>query len=311
MAVITELIDVGLQLKQTGNLQGAIEHFRQLHTTYPDHARIMFELAVAWREFGVPEQALPLFREILTMPTGQGLPPKDMPRLYTQLGATLRTLGEMDESLAIINEGLRLHPSYRPLRAWRIFVLHSAGSHPEALLDAIELMLESLAPSRWDVFEDDIVAIARQMRAEIHGQDAPDDIEALEESRSSSKRSGKMSAIAKIIAATSKTADRSDANTKAEEADNPVEEAIDTKPAQITVTDHAIVEDDLEIEVQVKQPAQKKKPKSHKKPTAPQLGKKPVRINIASVGEESDAPANDDNEPPTDAGRFKIPVDDD
>ena len=48
MAVVTELIDAGLQMKRQGNLRGAIEHFRQLHSTYPGNARIMFELAGTW-----------------------------------------------------------------------------------------------------------------------------------------------------------------------------------------------------------------------------------------------------------------------
>ena len=33
MAVISELIDVGLQLKSQGKHEAAIEHFRQLHET--------------------------------------------------------------------------------------------------------------------------------------------------------------------------------------------------------------------------------------------------------------------------------------
>ena len=127
MPVITELIEAGLRLKRAGNLRGAIEHFKQLHATYPSHARIMFELAAVWRLFGVPEQALPLYRDLLALPKSEGLPPKDMPRLYTQLGATLLEMGDVKESLAIIDQGLALHPSYRSLRAWRLFALSEAG----------------------------------------------------------------------------------------------------------------------------------------------------------------------------------------
>ena len=137
MAVITELIDAGLQLKRQGNLRGAIEHFRQLQATYPGNARIRFELAGAWRAFDVPEQALPLYRELLALPKSQGFPPKDLPRLYTHLGATLLDLGENDEARATIEAGLRLHPSYRPLRAWRILSLSKSNAMDLALLDAL------------------------------------------------------------------------------------------------------------------------------------------------------------------------------
>ena len=89
MAVISELIDAGLQLKAQEKHEAAIEHFRQLHETYPDNARVKFELAAAWSAFGVPEQALPLYRELLALPKRQGLPAKDMPRLYARLSSTL------------------------------------------------------------------------------------------------------------------------------------------------------------------------------------------------------------------------------
>ena len=167
MAVISELIDSGLRLKQQRKLRGAIEHFRQLHATYPENARIQFELANCWLAFGVPENALPHYRELLAPPKAKSLPPKDLPRLYAQLAATLHQLDENQEALEIARAGLQLHPNYRPLRAWQIFALEATGAHQAAVLDALELMLEALAPSRWDIFEDDIKQVVRHMRARL------------------------------------------------------------------------------------------------------------------------------------------------
>ena len=169
MAVVSELIDAGLKLKAQGKLKGAIEHFRQLHATYPENARIMYQLAVCWTAFGVPEQALPLYRALLALPRGQGLPARDLPRLYTRLGAALAELGEDDEALAVFNDGLAQHPSYRPLRAFRIYAHAKVGELDEALVDAMDLMLESLAPSRWDVFEDEIRALVDELRVDEPG----------------------------------------------------------------------------------------------------------------------------------------------
>ncbi len=284
MAVITELIDAGRRLRRAGNLQGAIEHFRQLQATYPDHARIMFELAGAWREFGVPEQALPLYRALLEKPRGEGLPPKDMPRLYTQLGATLLTLQDYDAARAVIDEGVSAHPSYRPLRAWRIFALSRAGAQQAALLDAIELMLESLAPSRWDIFEDDIKAIARRMRAELDGTEA--------------------APTAAAAPAKPKTTRVKKPRAK---ATPPSPKAKQTQAAEIAVADAESEDDGREVEVQVKQPARKAKRRSRRKSTPAQLGKKAVKIDIGSAADE---PAADDAAPAADAN-FKIPIDDD
>lgn len=291
MAVITELIDAGLRLKQGGNLSGAIEHFKQLQATYPGHARIMFELAACWRAFHVPEQALPLYRELLALPKGQGLPPKDMPRLYTQLGATLLDMGDNAESLAIIDEGLRLHPSYRSLRAWRIFALARADSHQLALLDALELMLESLAPSRWDIFEAEIKTAVKAMRASLPAQDTP------------AWESAGPNALADVIAV---PAEDAPGNVESPNTDALNEADVTARRSDIAVESQASGSIEVDVEVNILKPTKKRKT-SRKRETRPQLGKKAVRIDISG---EADAPAEaaDDDEPPAPSGAFKIPI---
>ncbi len=294
MAVITELIDAGLQLKQQGNLRGAIEHFRQLQATFPGSARILFELAGAWRAFDVPEQALPLYRELLALPKSQGLPPKDMPRLYTHLGATLLALGENAEASEIIEAGLRLHPGYRPLRAWRILSLRRGGDHELALLDALELMLESLAPSRWDIFEDDIVAAVRQMRQDL----------AADESLAP--------------AATSKSS--SAPNAEAREPAPALSAANTTDSQPIKVADAADAPAEVEVAVNVVKPAAQtkkrgkrgKRPQKNQAKPASQMGKRAVRIDIVDDKSEGSARKQEaDDDPPAPSGSLKIPLDPD
>ncbi len=289
MAVITELVDAGLQLKRQGNLRGAIEHFRQLHATYPGNARIMFELAGTWSAFNVPEQALPLYQELLALPKGQGLPPKDMPRLYTRLGVTLLTLGDIHDALTIIDEGLRLHPSYRPLRVWRILVLSGSGADHLALLDALELMLESLAPSRWDIFEDDIVAAVKQMRAEHsteEKQQPPDTKQAY------AHQAGDRGADARKP--------DNDSNARLAVEISEIEEA--DEPTTVTVEEVAVT-------VKVKEPKKKpRKPRRKKQTKRSQLGKQAVRIDISGAGDAAEK-KSDDDEPPAPASPLKIPVD--
>ena len=284
MAVITELIEAGLRLKQGGNLGGAIEHFKQLHATYPGHARIMFELAACWRAFGVPEQALPIYRDLLAMPKAQGLPPKEMPRLYTQLGATLLDLGDSAESLGIIEDGLRLHPSYRSLRAWRIFALTQAGEPNVALLDALELMLESLAPSRWDIFEAEIKAVVKAMRASLPADGAVSelDIAGHESAQEAAEPTDRVSELAK-------------------------EDGADTPDAQIHVTSDASNATETDVPVNLVKPPRKKKSR-RKKTARPQLGKKAVRIDISG---KSDAPTKKQDGDDAAAGALKIPIDPD
>lgn len=284
MAVITELIDAGLRLKRGGNLGGAIEHFRQLRRTYPDNARIMFELAACWRAFGVPERALPLYRELLAAPSGKGLPPKDMPRLYTQLGATLLEMGEEAEALAIIEAGLRLHPSYRSLRAWRIFALAKAGRQATALVDALELMLESLAPSRWDIFEADVKAMVRAMR---------DDLPAL-------------AALAEAQPDEARPAALIDPEPAAK-GERVVDSGADAVSGSGKIEVESDIPDAAETAVAVNLVKPKKKTNRKKSPGA-QMGRKAVRIDISSDADAPAPPPDDDEAAPAD-GRLKIPID--
>ena len=310
MAVISELIDAGLELKQQGNVQAAIEHFRQLSATYPQHPRIMFELAGAWRAFGVPERALPLYRKLVALPKNQGLPPKLMPRLYTQLGATLRLLGNFTESLTVVEEGLRLYPAYRPLRVYRMFALHSSGYHQNAMVDALALMLESLAPAKWDSFEDEILQIVGELRERIpapdtaqlenwefeeYWQDAPGESEPAADE------------AADEPAADAQTADAAPGEAAADEA---VDAAAAAEPmadepaaaASIAVTAEPPADSsgDFELEVKVIAPPP---PKSKSR----QFGSKPIQIRISGTPADSADDDDDDDAPP--AGRTQIPID--
>ena len=311
MAVVSELIDVGLTLKQQGKLKGAIEHFRQLHATYPGNARIMFELAACWSAFDVPEQAVPLYSELIARPKGKGLPAKDLPRLYTRLGAALYALQEYDEALSILDDGLRLHPSYRPLRAYRIFTLHAAEMPGSALHDALELMLESLAPSRWDTFEDQIRQIIKAMR-DTHDEAGTastassaqadtqavenEDTRAVEESTAGSESdlSGSAPASTSIHAT---GADKS-----------PSADMIGE--SKITV-DHADpIDDDFELDVKVVETMPKARKKRQTRSGRGQLGKKSVRIDISAEDEEGSSNPEDDA-PPAPTGKVQIPIDND
>ena len=275
MAVISELIDSGLRLKQQRKLRGAIEHFRQLHATYPENARIQFELANCWLAFGVPENALPHYRELLAPPKSKNLPPRDLPRLYAQLAATLHQLDENQEALEIAKTGLQLHPQYRPLRAWQIFSLEATGAHQAAVLDALELMLEALAPSRWDIFEDDIKQVVRQMRARLENTTplSPPD------------RSGGGKTRADSVAGSEKA--------------TPLGPP-DRSGGGKTREDSAADADEHEVAVTIRPPARK----AARRRILPQLGKRSVRIDISSENDESAA-----DDPPASAA-FKIPVDD-
>ncbi len=297
MAVISELIDAGLQLKTQGKHEAAIEHFRQLHETYPDNARVKFELAAAWGAFGVPEQALPLYRALLALPKRKGLPAKDMPRLYARLTSTLYSLGEFEEALEVVDEGLRLHPSYRPLRAFRIFSHVGAGRSTMALLDALDLMLDSLAPSRWDIFEEDVKALVSGLRQSLNESD-------------------QIGAEAAPVASDSSAAPETPADTSlipvGTQSSGKAVSAVDpAAPNRIDVTAAgAEADEDFELEVKIMSSARKPKKKKSRSRKGWQRSDSKVRINISGSDEDISAIAADaDDDPDADSAKVNIPID--
>ena len=328
MAVISELIDAGLALKEQGNHQAAIEHFRQLHVTYPDHARIMFELAGSWQAFNVPERALPLYRTLLEMPKTQGLPPKELPRLYTQMGAVLRQMGQFTESLEVIEAGLRQFPSYRPLRAYHMFALHSAGFHQNAMVESLKLLLESLAPTKWDIYEESIVAIVKEIQERVPAPDTSDleDWEFDEFWGDESHAPPSEAELDEVV----EDDEPDDTDDIPEETvieasvmadDLIVDESPDSDETVVADGKIVIDDDDKEdesFEVQVKiinKDDKKKKASKSSKKDSPQFGKKSIKIDINSTDEEQASPPKstkkkaDEDAPTASTGKIDIPID--
>jgi|GEM_PF-1026410 len=334
MAVVSELIDVGLALKEQGNHQAAIEHFRQLHVTYPDHARIMFELAGSWQAFNVPERALPLYRALLEMPKTQGLPPKELPRLYTQMGAVLRQMGQFAESLEIIEAGLQQFPKYRPLRAYHMFALHSAGFHQNAMIESFKLLLESLAPTKWDIYEEAIIAIVN----EIEDRVPPPDTSNLEdwefdefwgeEGQNPPSETNEMEVDDPddSVADVSVEVTVMDEEVIIDEIPDPDETVIVDQTPEIeedVIADGKIMVDaddkedesfDIQVKVINKDDKKKKANRSSKKDSQ-QFGKKPVKIDINTTDEDKPSPpkptkkSTDEDAPPSPTGKIDIPID--
>jgi hypothetical protein len=225
------------------------------------------------------------------------------------MGASLRLMGQFTESLEIIEAGLTLFPNYRPLRAYHMFALHSAGFHQNAMLESLKLMLESLAPTKWDVYEDDIIAIVKEIRErvpspdtsnladwefdEFWGEEVPpkaDDAETDEPDDDS--------IIAPNDVSDDAPADETPTTEIASKGDIPIEE------------DNA-EDESFEIQVKIVNRDDTKPKASPKK--GRQFGKKPVKIDIHNVDEDqppqpTDEESESDDDAPT-SGKIDIPID--
>ena len=114
-----------------------IEYFRNLLAQYPDNARVEFELAGACDFAGQEAEAIPHYRRAMKL----GLPEDDLARAYLQLGSSLRNVGEFDEAVQLLTEGVTKFPDYRPLKVFLALAQHSAHQAQAALVTLLDVLL--------------------------------------------------------------------------------------------------------------------------------------------------------------------------
>jgi tetratricopeptide (TPR) repeat protein len=121
-------------LQREDDLASVQEGLALLHRQvelHPHDPRAWFELAQAYDGLGRQEEAIGPYRRTLELGP-EGLPEEDRPRLFLQMGSTLRNLGRYRDSRQILQEGLERFPDFTALRAFLALTEHSAGRFSEA-----------------------------------------------------------------------------------------------------------------------------------------------------------------------------------
>jgi tetratricopeptide (TPR) repeat protein len=70
-----------------------------------------------------------------------GVPENELLGFLIGYGSTLRNVGRIDDSLAILSQGLEHYPDYAPLKAFLALALLSAGQPDAAVAVLLELAL--------------------------------------------------------------------------------------------------------------------------------------------------------------------------
>src|SRR5918993_1394456 len=91
----------GWALARVGQEDAAIALFGALVERYPGEPRSHFEYAGALDYAGREAEAVAPYRQAFAL----GLSGDDLPRLYVQLGSTLRTVGEVAEAVRWLSDG--------------------------------------------------------------------------------------------------------------------------------------------------------------------------------------------------------------
>ncbi len=99
-------------------------------------ARREYEIGSEHDSAGREAEAIPHYERALEL----GLTDELVPGALLQLGSSLRNVGRLDESLAVLDDGVGRFPDHVALRLFRALTLSSAGRDREALVDLLELV---------------------------------------------------------------------------------------------------------------------------------------------------------------------------
>jgi tetratricopeptide (TPR) repeat protein len=122
--------------------QGVMDAIDALAADAPDPALALFERGGSRDSAGLESEAEPLYREALAL----GLPDDERAQCTIQLASTLRNLGRLDESLALLRaefDGKPEHPYAGAAAAFESLTLASLGRPVEGLAR----VLHALAPT--------------------------------------------------------------------------------------------------------------------------------------------------------------------
>lgn len=82
-----------------------------------------------------------------------GVPDADRRRFVVGYGSTLRNVGRVEESVAVLGEAIAADPGYAPFKVFLGLALHSAGEHAAAAAALLDAILDLDGGARLDGFE--------------------------------------------------------------------------------------------------------------------------------------------------------------
>lgn len=159
MTILDDLIEAGLALHREGRDDAALAHFQQLTLAFPTEGRVFFEYGGLYDYLGEEAQAIPLYRQALAL----GVPENLLPRLYLQLGSSLRNVGSHAEAVQLLGEAVANHPEHHALRMFYALALDSSERSHEAFLQTLYLVQRLVDPMHFDGYARAI----RQYSAEL------------------------------------------------------------------------------------------------------------------------------------------------
>jgi tetratricopeptide (TPR) repeat protein len=133
---------LGNVLQLSGRHELALASYQEAIRLDPQHAKALYNLAMAYQALGRPAEAIDAYRRSLRIDPGD-------PEVHVNLGNALAAQGKLDQALQHYAEALRIEPASVGAHVNRATVLAEMGRLEEAIEDLREA--QRLAPDSADV----------------------------------------------------------------------------------------------------------------------------------------------------------------
>lgn len=124
--------------RDRAHMQPTIDAFLAVLVEHPDEPEVLYEVGGAYDTAGEEQTAAGYYEQAMAA----GLDGDALRRCLLQYGSTLRNLGRLDESLAVLERARDAFPESDSLKVWHATSLHAAGRHDAAFAIMLELVAD-------------------------------------------------------------------------------------------------------------------------------------------------------------------------
>ncbi|MBM7502904.1 tetratricopeptide repeat protein [Agromyces aurantiacus] len=131
-------IRLGYEQRDRADMAPTIAYFADLLAAHPDHPVLTYELAGAYDTAGEESQARPLYERALEL----GLEGDVLRRCLCQYASTLRWLGELDASRAVLDRARAEFPGSDAVRVFSGLTYLDAGESDAAFAELLTVVTD-------------------------------------------------------------------------------------------------------------------------------------------------------------------------
>jgi tetratricopeptide (TPR) repeat protein len=131
-------VAAGYAQRDRENMAPTVAYFEGLLNEHPGHPVLVFEVAGAYDTAGREADAAVMYEQALDL----GLDGDELRRCLCQYGSTLRWLGRLDESVAVLERARAQYPRSDAVRVFLALTLAEAGRSDAAVAELLTVITD-------------------------------------------------------------------------------------------------------------------------------------------------------------------------